>query len=274
MPNFLLKFKGSLPFPPFRVFFKLIPKIVKLPLSQQVRVVIVDDQPAIRKDAATLIQQQPGFIVAGACGSVQEALELIPSISPDLLLLDISLGDGTGFDVLQKLSTHSFKVIFLTAYQEHAIRAIRYGALDYLLKPIDQQELQQALAKVLPAGFEQVSIAQQQFSQQAPPNRIVLRSQQYMQVVKLSEIVYCHSHEGYTTFYLNDERKVLTSKHIKEYQDILPASLFLRPHQSYLVNNRFIDKYHKDGYLILRNGVEIPVAMRRRETITEFFNRF
>lgn len=238
-----------------------------------IRVVIIDDEPAIRKDTQALLQQQPGFIVAATCGSVQEAKILIPATQPDLLLLDIELQDGTGFDILQQVEIHC-RVIFITAYHEYAIRAIKYGALDYLLKPLDEEELKAALDKVRRSSLdqpqqEQLALAKQSFQQQGMQNRIVLRSQQYLQIVPFEEILYCQSDAGYTTFFLTDQRKIVVSKSIKDYEELLP-NWFIRPHQSYLVNHNYIDRYHKDGYLVLRNGVEIPVATRRKEIIIEY----
>jgi two-component system LytT family response regulator len=238
-----------------------------------IRVVIIDDEPAIRKDTQSLMQQQPGFVVVGMCGSVQEANIIIPATQPDLLLLDIQLPDGTGFDILQSLQTPC-KVIFITAYHDHALRAIKYGALDYLLKPLDKEELETALAKLGQSNVaqpqqDQLSIARQSFQQGALPNRIVLRSQQYLQVVPFEEIMYCQSDAGYTTFFLTGNRKIVVSKSIKEYEELLPA-YFMRPHQSYLVNHHFIDRYHKDGYLVLRNDTEIPVSTRRKDFVNEY----
>lgn len=242
-------------------------------LSSLVRVVIVEDQPVIRNDILSLTQKQPGFIVVGSCGSVHDALILIPSTNPDLLLLDITLTDGNGFDILQKLSPVTFKVIFLTADNKYAIKAIKYGALDYLLKPIDEDEFKSALDKVLqsyPVKQEQVTIAQQQLENNTPHDRLVLRSQQYLQIVSFAEIIYCQSDSGYTTFHLADGRQVLTSKYIKEYEELLPANIFLRPHQSYVVNSRYIDRYHKDGYLILKDSTQIPVSSRRKDAVIEY----
>jgi two-component system LytT family response regulator len=240
-----------------------------------VRTVIVEDQPAIRKDIHTLVKKQSGFAVVGTCGSVREALTLISATSPDLLLLDISLPDGTGFDILKNISSIPVRVIFLTAYGEHAIKAIKIGVLDYLLKPLDEIELRMALDKVWQLQVidsRQVSVAERESRETNVSNRLALRSQEFLQIVELDEIMYCHSVSGYTTFYLTDGRKVLTSKYIKEYEELLPAPSFLRPHQSYLVNQHFIDKYYKDyktSYLRLKNGVEIPVSFRRREEIMD-----
>jgi two-component system LytT family response regulator len=141
-------------------------------LSTPLKLLIVEDQPAIRKDIQAMIRDEPGFIVAGTCGSVREARVLIPAIEPDLILLDVTLTDGTGFDILQYTDTHNYRVIFLTAHKEHAIRAIKFGALDYLLKPLDQEELVTALRKAklsLPVQHKQLVVAQQTMS--APPGR-------------------------------------------------------------------------------------------------------
>lgn len=238
-----------------------------------IRVMIIDDEPAIRKDTQSLLQQQPDFVVVAACGSVQEANIIIPATQPDLLLLDIQLLDGTGFDILQSLQSPC-KVIFITAYHDYALKAIKYGALDYLLKPLDEEELKAALEKVRQSGIsqplpDQIAIARQSFQQGGLHNRIVLRSQQYLKVVPFEEIIYCHSDTGYTTFFLTGDRKIVVSKSIKEYEELLPA-YFMRPHQSYLVNHHFIDTYHKDGYLVLRNNTEIPVSTRRKDFVIEY----
>ncbi|MEP7372316.1 MAG: LytTR family DNA-binding domain-containing protein [Chitinophagaceae bacterium] len=241
-----------------------------------IRVVIVEDQPTIRKDVQLLMEQQHGFIVVGTCGSVREARAIIPATLPDLLLLDVTLDDGTGFDILQEQSATAFKVIFLTAHPDHAIQAIKVGALDYLLKPVDRVELEQALAKVLkglPTQLEQISVAQQYLLSNNKGRHIVLRAADYLQKVELDKIIYCSSDGGYTTFFLADGKKVVTSRYLKEYEDILSAASFIRPHQSYMVNFQFIDRYHKEGHLVLKDGTKIPVATRKKEAVLELFNK-
>jgi len=246
-------------------------------LSSRLRVLIVEDQAAIRKDIRILVEEQPGFVVIGFCGTVKDATVLIPSTKPDLVLLDINLPDGTGFDILERTRTLSFNVIFLTAYEQHAIKAIKFGALDYLLKPVDENELKAALSKVAksaPLLTEQLSIAREQYRNPNVSGRLLLHSQDYVEIVEVDEIMYCHSHEGYTTFNMQDGRSILTSKYLKEFEDILPSHRFIRVHQSYLVNIAFIERYHKkdDGFLTLKNGAEIPVATRRREIVNAYLN--
>lgn len=245
------------------------------------RVLIIDDEPIIRKDLETLLKAHKDLIVIGSCGTLAEAKVLISATNPDLLLLDIQLTDGTGFDLLQSLPEVRFNTIFITAFDEFAIKAIKYGALDYLLKPIDDLELQEALDKV---RRKQTSYQQEQKSlnvarsymnhnENGVRSRIVLRSQYFMQIVAFDEIVYCQNDGGYTHFHLADKRKIVVSKSIKEYDELLPHHLFLRPHQSYLVNVNFIDRFHKEGYLVLKSGVEIPVSTRKKEHVIAFLSR-
>jgi two-component system LytT family response regulator len=245
-------------------------------LSAPLKLLIVEDQPAIRKDILSMIVNETDFIVAGTCGSVKDARVLMPAIEPDLLLLDITLTDGTGFDILEQNDMHHCGVIFLTAHKEHAIKAIKFGALDYVLKPIDQAELIAALHKAKRSHAVQhtpLNGAQEVTTYTNDRQRIVLRFQDELQVVQLQEIVYCHSDAGYTTFFLADGRKLLTSKCLKEYEADLPESLFLRTHQSYVVNTCFIDRYRKENNeLVLRNGAVIPVAGRRKEMLLHYMN--
>lgn len=238
-----------------------------------IRVVIIDDQPVIRAYIKSIVASQQGFVIVGECGSVQDGRVLLGATSPDLVLLDINLGDGTSFDLLESIGFLPFKVIFLTAFSEFAIRAIKVGALDYLLKPVEEPELITALQKVTSTSLTdavQIAVAGDQYREEN--KRLVLRTQAYIQVVDFDDIMYCKSDAGYTTFFLSDGRKVVTSKTIKEYHSLLPLAQFLRPHQSFAVNFRFIDRYRRGvdgGDIILKNGAEIPVATRRKEEVIE-----
>lgn len=239
-----------------------------------IRVVIVEDQPNLRSDIQYLVEQQKGFIVVGSCGTVKEGRNIIQAMKPELLLLDIHLPDGSGFDILQGAGAE-FKVIFLTAFEKHAVQAIKHGALDYLLKPVDETEFIQALDKVsqyFPAKSEQLNIASK-YHRNETRDKLVLRSHEYLQVVEIQNIIYCHSNAGYTTFFLSDGRKIMVSKILKDYEDVLPEPPFLRTHQSYLVNGNYIDRYSKEGLILLKNGAQIPVAGRRKDAVLEFFQQ-
>lgn len=241
-----------------------------------IRTLIIEDEPAISKYTISLLEKHPDIVVIGNCGSVEEARVLLRATNPDLVLMDIELSDGNGFDILQSISPIPFRVIFITAYNEFAIRAIKYGALDYLLKPLDEEELNAALDKMRrsPAGQklleQQLQVARQHMGNTPGRNRIVLRSQQFLQIVPFENILYCQSDAGYTTFFFTDGKKMLVSRSIKDYEELLPETFFIRCHQSYLVNHHYIDRYHKDGHLILRNGIEIPVSTRKKDYVLDF----
>jgi two-component system, LytTR family, response regulator len=240
------------------------------------RVVAVDDHPGVLRDIEALISQMEQFILVGSCSSVQEALVLIPATRPDLLLLDINLEDGTGFDILSRIPQKNIKVIFLTAYEEHAVQAFKVGAANYLMKPIDDAEFKNALNKVLELhnSYSRVNLnIKYQYQKDTSPPDIPLSSQEGITVIDLKDIVYCHSHGAYTTFFLTNNRKILTSKLIKEYEELLPPAQFIRAHKSYIVNRTHIQMFRREGELLLRNGVVIPVSFRKREHVKSFLNR-
>lgn len=234
-----------------------------------IRALIIDDEPIIRSDTEALLAAHPDIIVVGACGTVAEGKVLIKATKPDLLLLDIHLSDGLSFDILDAFPDFKCCVIFITAYDEHALRAIRIGALDYLLKPVDEDELAKALERVRTHHNNiinpQVQLARREIA--GVRDRIALRSQQYVDIVAFDEIVYCQGEGVYTTFYLADGRKILMTHPLKDYEDLLPQTLFLRTHQSFIVNKKCVARYDKEGLLHLRNGTEVPVATRRRDTV-------
>lgn len=239
------------------------------------RVIIVEDQTLLREDLEDLLAQQPGFTLVGACGTVHEALNLIQTTRPDLLLLDIGLPDGTGFDILEHMSPAHLKVIFLTAHSEHTIKAIRYGAIDYLMKPIDPDEFRDALQRVPhahPLLQEQIAIALQGFREKMPQGRIALHTQQFIQIVEEKDICYLQADNGCTTVFLNGGKKAVTTKYLKYYEETLPRTSFLRTHHSYLINGFYIDRYHqKEGIIYLKDETIIPVSDRKREMMELYF---
>jgi two-component system LytT family response regulator len=245
-------------------------------LTAPLRVIIVEDMIAIRNGIEDFLQQQPDFIVIGTCGTVHDAIVLIHTTKPDLLLLDIGLPDGTGFDILEQITPQT-KVIFMTAHQEYAIRAIRYGAIDYLLKPLDEKELKEALQRVIdaqPLLQEQIAITLHSFRKNKGQDYIALRSHEFVEIVELKDICYLEGDNGYTTVFLNDGRKVVTSRILKEYEDLLSGTSFLRTHQSYMVNELYIQRYHqKEGILCLKDGTQIRVSFRKRETVDKYFRK-
>lgn len=236
-----------------------------------IRTLIIDDDAPITYDLQLLIEKNPHFFVLGSCGSIEEAKILINTTNPDLLFLDVELKGGTAFNLLSQFPDPSFRIIFITAFNHYAIKAIKYGAFDYLLKPIDEEELTNSLNKLSnqpPLQDVQRKVALEYL--QSTQKRIILRSQDYIQVVNFEHILYCEGDGSYTHFYLTDRPKITVSHSIKEYENLLPDSWFIRTHNSFLVNHHYVEGLHKDGYLILSGGIEIPVSVRRKELVKKF----
>lgn len=242
------------------------------------RTLIIEDEPAVLKEIQWLLKQEREFNVLGAATNVKDALVLIRATDPELILMDIQLTDGTAFDLLNQLEQISFRIIFITAYHHFAIRAIKYGALDYLLKPLDETELKSTLQRIineknggLLQSPEQLSVLTSQIAvkENDLDSRIVLHTLEFMQVLQLKEIIYCQSEGGYTNFFLSEGRKIMISRPLKFYDELLPEKWFLRPHQSYLVNVLYVDKFLRTGTIILKDKKEIPVASRRKEYIIQ-----
>lgn len=238
------------------------------------KTLIIEDKEYIRKGLQNLLQLLDTEItVLGECESVKEAVVVTNACKPELVFLDINLTDGTGFDFLEQTENLNFKVIFITAYEEHALRALKIGAVDYLLKPVDIDELQTALEKVAQLPIKQQK-QQVQITKQAWNNedsKLILSLHDSFQVIDLNELLFCESDKGYTTFYCSNNKKYLVSKTLKEFEERLCNADFIRPHQSYIVNLKFIDKYDKSGVIHLKNGKKIPVSSRKKE---QFLNTF
>ncbi len=240
-----------------------------------IRTLIIDDEPLIRENTEALLQAHPDVIVVGTAGSVAEGAVLLRTTRPDLLLLDIQLGDGTGFDLLAGVHNESPSIIFITAFSDQAIRAIRVGALDYLLKPLDEEELAAALDKFRalkspPAAPEQLLLAKKHLQDAAATDRIALREQHSVHIIPHKDIIYCAADRSYTHFHLAGGRTLIISGALKDFADVLPDSRFFRAHHSYLVNTLYVTRYDRNGILHLAGGAEVPVAVRKREEVLQY----
>lgn len=238
-----------------------------------IKVVIVEDEPAVRKEISFLIGLEKDAELLGWADSVRTAQKLIAETQPDVVLLDIQLRDGTAFDLLKKLDPIPPNIIFITAYNHFAIKAIKFGALDYLLKPVDQTELKEALERFRrrrqsnPQWMQQLSVTQNSMSVGELPESIVLSTLNNMRIVSVNDIVYCKGDGPYTFFFFSDGTEELISKPLKYYEDLLPAPHFLRTHQSYLVNRQYVTGINRSEYIVLKNKEEIPISMRRKSAI-------
>lgn len=234
------------------------------------KTIIVEDEYRLREALSIMLEMVAGDTVQiiGYAESVQEAKKIIERLQPDLVFMDIMLKDGTGFDVLQQISFDSFNLIFTTAYQEHAVDAFKYSAVDYLLKPIDPQELKMAIDRI--AVLKQRVLQKEQISElrnnlSKTPDRIVLPTQEAMYVVKLDQIIRCETSGSYTTFFLTDARKIMVSKPLKNYEDILLAPEFFRVHQSHLINVNAILSYSREGMIYMNDKSVVPISRGKKE---------
>ncbi len=232
------------------------------------KAIIVEDELYIRKGLVSMINSlQKDIHIIDQCESVAEASIAIETHQPDLVFLDINLTDGNAFDLLGQYKELTFNVIFITAYEEYALQALKKGAIDYILKPVDIDELEIAIDKALSKNNPQETLikimSNQMFKQKR--DKLILRLQEGLQIISIKSLVYCQSDKGYTTFYMADGKSYLVSKSIKEYEKELEGMNFFRSHQSYIVNMDFVDRYDKNGYIILQNNETIPVSVRKKE---------
>lgn len=235
--------------------------------------IIVDDEPKSRESLKILIEDFcEGVTVKALCQNVSEAIQAIDANKPDVVFLDIQLQRETGFDLLNQLQNVDFEVIFTTAFSEYAIRAFKYSAIDYLLKPIDIEELRQALSKVDRKNSKAVNERLQELlhnlkSGSTDNYKLALPTADGLVFVKVSEILYCQAASNYTEIILTENRKYIVSRTLKEYEDMLAEQQFYRIHHSYLVNLNEIKKYVRGegGYVIMNNDKSLDVSKRKKE---------
>ncbi|MEM9672507.1 MAG: LytTR family DNA-binding domain-containing protein [Bacteroidota bacterium] len=238
------------------------------------RAIIVEDELHSREALKNIISEYcPKVSICGLAASVEEGVDLVNRLQPDLLFLDIALNIGTGFDLLEQVSEHNFEVIFTTAYEHYALRAIKFSAIDYLLKPIDVDELISAVRKVVEK--QQIRSYNRQIdtllhnlqSRNQLNHTITLSTAEGMIFVPVHEIIRLEAMGSYTQFHLVNNRKVLVSKHLKEYEQLLSEANFYRVHQSHLVNLNEVARYIKadGGHLVLKDQTKISISSRRKE---------
>lgn len=243
------------------------------------KVYILEDEINILKHIISLVEAIPYLQIVGYSAEISKAQTEIPNLKPDLILSDIQLTDGSSFTLFQSIDISDIPVIFITAYNQYAIEALNIGAFAYLLKPVDQEIFNETLDRCFQKKeqfrFEknQMELARNHYTEKETIKRIALKSIDYTQIIQIADIVYCQSDKGYTTFFLNDGNKIVVSKVLKEYETLLPATVFIRCHQSFLVNVNYISKYYKDGNLQLTTKDLIPVSERKKEIVLDYLNQ-
>lgn len=242
------------------------------------KIYILEDEINILKYIISILEKIPYCEIVGYTDEISIAKTDILHLNPDIVLADVQLKDGDSFSLFSSMEQLDFQILFITAFNEFAIKALNMGAVGYLLKPVDENELKGCLDKCFRKTQEhkvfqnQISIAGQQFHQKNEVSpKLVLKCSDFIQIVEIKDVMYCKSDKGYTTFYFQDGSSTMVSKILKEYESVMPEQMFLRCHQSFLVNVNFIKKYFREGILQMKDGCEIPVSDRKKSELMNYF---
>jgi two-component system LytT family response regulator len=243
-----------------------------------IKAIIVEDEKMSRETLKRLLEKYcPTVDVLAEADGYRKGMEEIRKHQPDVVFLDIQMPDGSGFRLLEEMEIINFEVIFTTAFDQFAIKAIKYSALDYLLKPVIPQELIDAVSKVEKKKQENQKRKGPDPSPDGPkpgeePNqKIILSTAEMIHVISIDDIVRCESDNYYTYFFFTDGRKLLVSKTLKENEELLSQHNFIRPHKSHLINTKYIKSFlrHEGGVILMNDGSRIPVSRRKKDMIME-----
>lgn len=250
--------------------------------TNPLKVFVVDDEYQGRNILCKMLAEHfPDIILMGEASTVKEAVEGIREANPGLVLLDIEMTDGTGFDVLQKLENRNFRIIFVTAHDEYALKAFRFNAIDYLIKPIILSELEEAIEKAnayLPekafASDEQLeNLARHIRNPKKVHDKIAVPTSDGFILITLNDIIFCHANGNYTEFHLLNNKQLLSSYTLKQYHELLIDQNFFRAHRSYLINLAHVKMYKRGegGTVVMHDGSEIEISKQNKEAFLQFF---
>ncbi len=239
------------------------------------KAIIIDDEPYCCEILAAMIHSDcPEVEIVNIASNGVDALKAIKLYSPDVVFLDVEMPKMNGFEMLEQLPVINFHLIFTTSYDQYALKAIRFSAIDYLLKPIDREELKRAVEKVkdrfqIPVP-QQLELLLQKFKQPSNPvNKIALPTMEGLQMIPIETIISCESDDNYTNIKLKTGKRLLVTRSLKDIEESLEQHSFIRVHRSYLVNLNEIEKYIKGegGYLVMSDGNSIDVARNKKEVL-------
>jgi two-component system, LytTR family, response regulator len=240
------------------------------------KAVIIDDEPNAREKLQLLLERYCTDVsIMGSAKDVEEGLAAIRLHAPDLVFLDIEMPVWTGFDLLKELEQIDFGIIFTTAHDHYAIKAIKFSALDYLLKPIDLDQLKEAVQKAAERKAEKNSVVQYRIltenleKQHAPMEQLAVPAQTGMIFIRTGDIVYCEADSNYTKIFLQNGQKIVSSRTLKEYEELLADNGFIRIHHSHLINKNHVREYIKGegGQVIMKDGMALTVSRRKKEEV-------
>jgi len=239
------------------------------------KVLVIDDEKPTRDFIKRLIDSYHFGVEVFTDGeNVETGVEAIHRLQPDLVILDIQMPDGNGFDVLKSIPVKNFEVIFITAFQEYAVQAIKFSALDYILKPIDSEELKQAIDNALNVITRKTDESQlnvlQHNMQLNSKRKLVLKTQESVHIVEIDDIIRCESDKNYTLFFFNNSKKILVSRTLKDFDVLLAGLTFFRAQQSHLINLNYVERYNRhEGTIIMKDGSAIPLSSAKKD---QFFD--
>lgn len=238
------------------------------------KAIIVDDEPYCCESLMTMLDDNTQLSVVAVCHNGQEALSAIKTHSPNLVFLDVEMPKMNGFEMLEQLKHVDFEIIFTTSYDQYALKAIRFSAIDYLLKPIDSTELNNAVEKFIHRNTKSISqqleILMQKIHQPATPvNKIALPTMEGLQMIPVDAIISCESDNNYTVLQLKNNKKLVVSRTLKEIEELLEEHSFVRVHRCYLANLNEVERYVKGegGYLVMSDGTSIDVSRNKKEEL-------
>jgi len=243
-----------------------------------IKAIIIEDEKMSRETLLRLLEKYcPAVEVVAEADGYRKGMEEIRKYHPDVIFLDIQMPDGSGFRLLEELDDVDFEIIFTTAFDQFAIKAFKYSALDYLLKPIIPQDLIEAIIRVEKKKAEKArkksleAIPEGIRIEEERSQKIVLSTSEMIHVISVDDIIRCESDNYYTYFYFVDGRKLLVSKTLKENEELLSQHSFIRPHKSHLINIKYIKSYIRQdgGYILMTDGTRVPVSRRKKDKIME-----
>ena len=242
---------------------------------------LIDDDDNLRAGMKSLLSRYaPEIAIMGEADSVKTGTELLLKTEPQVVFLDIHLGDGSGFDLLEEVNKRgklNSQIVFITAHEQYAIKAFRFSALDFLLKPVDPDELEKVISKIKNVLVKSDSVAHidlllENIRKKVDNfKRIALSTADGIHLFEISDIIRCESEDNYTKFYIKNNKPVLISKTLKEYEDLLTEHGFERIHQSHLINLAYLKSYIKKdgGYVVMADNSNLPISQRKKDRLQE-----
>lgn len=243
---------------------------------------LVDDDENLRNGMKGLLAMYaPEIKIIGEADNIVTAIESITKLKPQVVFLDIQLNDGTGFDILEQLAAKNGKttshIVFITAHEQYAIKAFRFSALDFLLKPVDPDELKKVIEKINTVvgkndDYAHIDLLLENIRKRVDNfKRIALSNSDGIHLFEISDIIRCESEDNYTKFYIKNSKPILISKTLKEYEDLLTEHGFERIHQSHLINIAYLKSYIKKdgGYVVMADDSNLPISQRKRDRLQE-----